>query len=388
MKNNFWNCVPVSTVAEIVLGGTPSRNNPDYWDGEIKWASAADIASDQAKYIFSTKEKITEVGLKNSPAKLLGKDTVVITARGTVGAIRMLGTEMSFNQTCYGLVAKETIDPSFLYYALMFKINVLKSLSYGTVFDTITKNTFDSLAIPLPPLPEQRAIAAILGALDDKIELNRRMNRTLEEIAQTIYIEMIREVDTQCSILNFADLLSGGTPSTAVDEYWNGDIEWISAKDVSNARGIFILATEKKISRTGLENSAAKILPEKTSIVTARGTVGAHCMISKPMAMNQTNYGLKSKEGIGDYFIYFSLSNMIEKLRQQSYGTIFDTITTKTFQSVLCPQPSIKKINEFENQVKPIIDAVLINERESLILKYIRDELVLKLMQGKVRISL
>ncbi len=251
----------------------------------------------------------------------------------------------------------------------------------------VPTSVIEKYLIKLPPLPEQRAIAAFLGALDDKIELNRRMNRTLEEIAQAIYIEMIRYVDTQCSILEFADLLSGGTPSTAVDEYWNGDIEWISAKDVSIARGIFILDTEKKISRKGLENSAARILPEKTSIVTARGTVGAHCMISKPMAMNQTNYGLKGKNGIGDYFIFLTLSNMIEELHQQSYGTIFDTITTKTFQSVFCPQPSLEKINEFENQVKPIMDAILNNEIESRTLASIRDILLPKIISGRISIK-
>jgi type I restriction enzyme S subunit len=127
------------------------------------------------------------LGLENSPAKLLGKDTVVITARGTVGAIRMLGTPMSFNQTCYGLAVKRNFNPSFLYYALKDSINNIKSLSYGTVFETITKKTFDSLLIPFPPLSEQRAIAGVLGALDDKIELNRRMNRTLEEMAQAIF---------------------------------------------------------------------------------------------------------------------------------------------------------------------------------------------------------
>jgi len=94
---------------------------------------------------------------------------------------------MAFNQTCYGLVAYNDIVPGYLYYALKATLSQIRSLSYGTVFDTITMKSFDSLKIPLPRLEEQRAIAHILGALDDKIELNRRMNETLEGIARAIF---------------------------------------------------------------------------------------------------------------------------------------------------------------------------------------------------------
>lgn len=257
----------------------------------------------------------------------------------------------------------------------------------GSTLPKLTQDNLNRIPIYAPFLPEQRAIAGILGALDDKIELNRRMNRTLESMARAVFREMMKDVEEQGSILEFANLLSGGTPRTAEESYWNGNIEWVSAKDVSNTNGVFLLDTEKKITQEGIDNSATKLLPEKTVIVTARGTVGAHCMLGKPMTMNQTNYGLKAKEGIGDYFVYFALSEMVEQLKQQSYGTIFDTITTKTFQNALCAQPSVSVIQKFEEQVMPMMDAILNNAKESRTLASLRDTLLPKLMKGEVRVK-
>ena len=179
--------MPLSELAEPILGGTPSRLVPKYWNGGVKWATAKDIAANPGRYLFDTNETISEMGLQKSRAKLLPPETIVITARGTVGAIVQLGEEMACNQTCYGLLPKQDIYQGYLYYALKNSINEIKSLSYGTVFDTITMKTFDSLFIPTPDLSNQKAIAAILGALDDKIELNRKMNQTLEEMARAIF---------------------------------------------------------------------------------------------------------------------------------------------------------------------------------------------------------
>ncbi len=103
------------------------------------------------------------------------------------------------------------------------------------------------------------------------------------------------------------------------------------------------------------------------------------------MTMNQTNYGLKAKEGIGDYFVYFTLKNMVDQLHQQSYGTIFDTITTRTFRETVCIQPPMELILHFERKVTPLMDAILNNQEQSRTLASLRDTLLPKLMRGEVR---
>lgn len=179
--------VAISQIVDIVIGGTPKTSTPEYWGGTINWASAKDISNCKGRYIYETEKTITQEGLKNSSAKLLPENTIVITSRGTVGEMCLLPYPMAFNQTCYGLITKEGVKPLFLFYKLKTLMGKINSLSYGTVFDTITKRTFDDLRITLPSLPEQQKIASILSAFDDKIELNERMNHTLEEMASAIF---------------------------------------------------------------------------------------------------------------------------------------------------------------------------------------------------------
>jgi type I restriction enzyme S subunit len=198
---------------------------------------------------------------------------------------------------------------------------------------------------------------------------------------------MIPKGWTVDTILAVADLLSGGTPSTKITEYWNGDIKWISAKDVSNSSGTFILDTERNITRLGVKNSSTKILPKLTTIVTARGTVGSYCILSEPMAMNQTNYGLKAKEQESDYFVFFSLANLVAQLKQASYGTIFDTVTTTTFEKSKIIIPPFFIIQKFDRLVKPIMETILGNIEQSKSLSKIRDSILPKLMNGEINFS-
>ena len=278
--------------------------------------------------------------------------------------------------TGFAVLTPKKIYPEFLYYYLSqdlitYYLNGIAETT-TTTFPAFRPDALEDLEIEIPDdIENQRRIASILSALDDKIELNRQTNATLEAIAQTLFkewfvnfnfpgatgemeeskLEMIPRGWQAGSILEIANLLSGGTPSTQVAAYWDGQIKWVSAKDVSNAQGTFVLDTERKVSQMGVDNSSTKLLPALTTIVTARGTVGSYCILAEPMTMNQTNYGLKAKKENTDYFVFFSLSNLVAHLRQVSYGTIFDTVTTKTFEQSRIVIPPTPKIQEFTQEL-------------------------------------
>lgn len=182
-----WTTSKLSDVIEIIGGGTPKRSETSYWNGNIPWLSVADFNND-LRFVSDTAEKITELGLKNSSTKLLKKGQIIISARGTVGCLAQLAKDMAFNQSCYGLNGKSgVIDNNFLYYFLKNNINELKQKTHGSVFDTITRATFDQIYISYPNILEQKKISDILGNLDQKIELNTQTNQTLEQIAQGIF---------------------------------------------------------------------------------------------------------------------------------------------------------------------------------------------------------
>lgn len=182
-----WTTSKLSDVIEIIGGGTPKRSENKYWNGDIPWLSVADFNND-FRYVNDSIEHITELGLQKSSTKLLDKDHLIISARGTVGCLAQLSVPMAFNQSCYGLNGKEGIlDNGFLYYFLKNNISELKQKTHGAVFDTITRDTFEHIQISYPDLDTQKEIAKNLGSFDEKIQLNTQINQTLEQIAQALF---------------------------------------------------------------------------------------------------------------------------------------------------------------------------------------------------------
>jgi len=274
----------------------------------------------------------------------------------------------------------DRIDGAYLFYALSTyeSQHQFHARANGITRFGLRKADIGTVEIPTPPLPEQRAIANILGTFDDKIELLKKQNKTLEEIARAIFKhwfvdfefpydfenqkpdlngkpykssggKMINselgKIPINWNIINFLDkfiLLSGGTPKTSINSYWDGDIKWISAKDITSNNMQFILNTEKTITSEGIKNSAAKIIPQYTTIISSRGTVGNLCLLSEKMCISQSNYGIHLKEGNHPFFTFLLVLNNIKRLKSQSYGSVFDTITTYTFQrfKIIFPQNS------------------------------------------------
>ena len=182
-----WKKVRLSDIINITCGGTPKRDVSDFWSGNIPWLLVSDFNNDY-RYVSSAEESITDLGLKKSSANIMPKGSLILSARGTVGALSQISQPMAFGQSCYGINAnpKYAIN-NFLYYSIKNSIPKLKQISYGAVFDTITIKSFEHISVSIPPLSKQRAIAHILGTLDDKIELNRRMNETLEGMARALF---------------------------------------------------------------------------------------------------------------------------------------------------------------------------------------------------------
>ena len=171
---------------DLIGGGTPKTSVAEYWNGSIPWLSVKDFNNDN-RYVYTTEKHISEQGLLNSSTKLLQKDDIIISARGTVGELAMIPFPMAFNQSCYGVRAKDGLNKSFLYYLLKNKIKELKKITHGSVFDTITRETFSNIVVDIPDYQTQCAIASILGGLDDKIELNNKINDNLEHQAQVMF---------------------------------------------------------------------------------------------------------------------------------------------------------------------------------------------------------
>ena len=205
----------LSEIMDIIGGGTPKTSKPEYWNGDIPWLSVKDINNDY-RYVYETEKTITQAGLDNSSTKILKRNDSIISARGTVGEIAMIPFSMAFNQSCYGLRAKESlVDAEYLYYLIKHNVVILKKNTHGSVFDTITRDTFDGIEVELLSLQEQKVVASILRDLDDKIEVNNEINNNLEYQARAIFINEFLSLKTppdgwkQASLIDIADYLNG-----------------------------------------------------------------------------------------------------------------------------------------------------------------------------------
>lgn len=298
----------------------------------------------------------------------------------------------------------EKVDPTFLSFVLASNRTYewIQQHSVGATMPNLNEGVVRGVPLLLPPLDEQRRIAAVLGALDDKIDLNRRMNRTLEAMAQAIFKSWFIDFDghtdlaesglgpiprgwTICGFPNVVDILGGGTPRNEPD-FWDGPIPWVSAKDAAQCSEVFVVQTEKTITKAGEASSSAKVRPAGTTIITARGTVGKTVLLPRPMAFNQSCYGLLPKDGHSTLFTFLLARSLVETLQRQAHGGIFDTITHRTFESLRIVAPPAEAISRFETVVGPLFQRVLLNTEQSLTLAALRDTLLPKLISGEIRV--
>ena len=301
------------------------------------------------------------------------------------------------------------------------QVGALSSLSTRA---SLNNEMLSRLTVELPPLDTQIAIAAVLKPLDDKIELNRRLSETLESMARALFqswfvdFDPVRtkaegcdtglpkdiadlfpdsfedselgEIPTGWGVNSFADtveILAGGTPKTSVPSYWGGDIPWFSVADAPPDSQVWVVATEKQLTRSGLEDSSARLLPIGTTIISARGTVGRLALIGVPMAMNQSCYGLRGRsDGLG-YYTYFVTRQLVDRLKQHAHGSVFDTITRATLAGVLVAVPGTGLAEAFGKVVSPMLEQIRIGVIESRRLGDLRDALLPPLMSGNLRVA-
>lgn len=319
------------------------------------------------------------------------------------------------------------VDGRFLLFALQspyLQRQIGWNEGTGSTVSNLRIPVLESLRVPTPSLPDQIETAATLGALDDRIALLRETNTTLEAIAQALFKSWFVDFDPVRaklqdlapagmdeataalfpdgfedttlgsvprgwrvgSILDVANLLSGGTPKTDRSEFWGGDIAWASARDVSQASGSILVSTERTITSAGLERSATRLIPRLATVVVARGaTTGRMVMFGREMAMNQTCYGLTSKLG-APVALYCLLRREIDALVNAAHGSVFDTITTSTFARSIVIQPPEIILARFEEIGRPLFERIAESTARVQTLATLRDILLPRLISGQLRL--
>lgn len=386
-----WRQIPIIECIDLIGGGTPKTSVAEYWDGDIPWLSVKDFNNDY-RHVYTTEKHITEAGLNNSSTKLLQKDDIIISARGTVGEMAMIPFPMAFNQSCYGIRAKKGINSTFLYYLLKNSISKLKLMTHGSVFDTITRDTFATLIVGIPDASTQEAIAVTLAAIDDKIELNNKINDNLQQQAYAYFLQLfIENADPSWRVGTIADLgtvVGGGTPSKAKPEYYTDDgIAWITPKDLSVDKSKFITHGENDISELGYRNSSATMMPAGTVLFSSRAPIGYIAIASNEVTTNQGFKSVVPHPEIGTPFVYYFLIHNLPLIESKASGSTFKEVSGLVMKSVEAVIPDGNTIAKFNDFCRPVFEMQEKLEQENRKLAAMRDSLLPRLMSGEIDVA-
>ena len=421
-----WRRVKISEIIEIIGGGTPKTSVPEYWNGSIPWLSVADF-NNVPRWVTSTEKHITKRGLEESSTKLLSAGDIIISARGTVGEIAQLARPMTFNQSCYGIRGVEGIsNTDYVFYALKFVVEQLKRLAHGAVFDTITRDTFNTVDVLLPTLNEQIQIASLLGALDDRITLLRETNQTQEAIAQALFkswfvdfdpvrakagvglpdgmdevtaslfpdsfeMSAIGEVPSGWQTLPFldaCDLLGGSQPpaATFIDKPKDGYVRLLQIRDFStDAHKTYIPETNKlkKVTEDdvliGRYGSASGDKAKDSLGRVCRGLGGSY-----NVALMKLNPLLVGREFAYQLVVDPRFYNYLQGVSSKAVQSGFSKSELGQYQVVL---PSSEISLKFEQIGVAVWESVKANNQKIKTLTKLRKTLLPRLISGQLRIA-
>lgn len=342
------------------------------------------------------------IGFTNAP--LCNFPSVIIGRKGAYRGVHYSNKPFFVIDTAFYLKPQaDNLDLLFAYYQLLTQD--INSMDSGSAIPSTSREDFYNLEINLPPLPTQRRIAAILSALDDKIELNRQTNATLEVIAQTIFkewfvefrfpgatskmdkseLEMIPQGWRVGKLGEIYKTTSGGTPSRSNPEFYeDGMIYWVKSKELNNS---FITETEEKITEDALRKSSAKLLPAYSVLIAMYGaTVGEFGIISMEAACNQAICAFLPNDEFPFTFIYHFLKNSKDEIISRAVGSAQQNISQDLLKQIDIVLPPKVLLSQFHKVVNPVFQAIENNIKQIAILAQIRDSLLPKLMSGEIEV--
>lgn len=343
------------------------------WDGAARWAGEVD-----------------------SRYELRPGDVVLAMDRPWIGAglkyaiVRPDDCPALLVQRVARLRARPGFDQRFLAYVIAspsFTAHILASQT-GTAVPHVSAAQILSFATRVPPLDAQRGIAEVLGALDDKIAANDRVTGTAEALADSIFLRA-RSVAGESEVRAFGDVaqvLGGGTPSTRVPEYWDGDVRWATPTDVTRLSTPYLSETARTITDAGLGACASSVYPAGSILMTSRATIGAFAIAQIATAVNQGFIVVNAKDSRHQWWLYHDMRSRVPEFISHANGATFLELPRGRFKVLPVAVPADDEIDAFNDEVQPLHDLAAQVTRESALLATTRDELLPLLMSGKVRV--
>ena len=419
-----WTEMVVNDFAEVVGGGTPSTTVPEYWDGDIPWITPKDLSDTGERFTASGARSITLQGLGNSGARLLPPGSVLFSSRAPIGLVSIAREEVATNQGFKSLIPKADFDSLFIYYLLKNNVPYIESRANGSTFKEINGAAMRGLEFRVPHLAEQRAIASILGALDDKIEVNRKMAATLAAIARMLFKSWFVDFDPvrakaegratglapefdalftdrfesdgqpygwkRLLLREVADVTSGGTPSKSASHFWDGSIPWISPKVMTD---IHVTESDDYVTEDAVGNGT-RIAAKGSVLVMVRG-MGLHrgvriSQARRDVTFNQDVKALSPVLITPSHLLFGVLSKssyLFENVEASGHGTGVIPTSALDRMTFTTPEPNSIAYDTMLGVFEVFNERIALANTELDTLVALRDVLLPKLISGELRVN-
>jgi len=344
-----WAEASLGEVAEIISGATPKSSVAEYWGGDIAWATPTDLSKLQSKHLKSTERSITNRGLSSCAAKILPENSVLFSSRAPIGLVAINTIPVATNQGFKSFVPGRSLDPNFLYWWLNANRQRLEDIGTGATFKEISKRVISEVKVPLPPIVEQRRIAAILD-MADSIRRKREEALSLgDEFLKSLFLEMFGDplhnskgLPTQ-PLSWFGEIVTGNTPPRSNPRNYGRFIEWIKSDNINTPKHFLTEATEflseegAKIGRTVPRGSILVIC-----IAGSPASIGRAAMADRDVALNQQINAITPVPDVDPYFLYAQFVVGQRLVQKASTNSMKGMISKGKFKKIqfLAPEPT------------------------------------------------
>ena len=389
-----WKTCTIGDLGTVVGGATPSTKKTENYDGgTISWITPKDLAGFSGRFISHGERNITEQGLRSCSTQLMPAHTVLFSSRAPIGYVAIADQEVCTNQGFKSVVPNEDTDYMFLYYLLKYNKDKIENLGSGTTFKEVSGSTMRGVEVSVPKtIEEQRQIASVLSALDDKIEKNTEVNDNLALQAQAVFLHLFgnNESLTPATIADVALNVTDGVHNTVHDDP-EGEYLLLSCKNIKGG-SLTVGSSERRISLETFEKLRHRTkLAKGDVLISSVGTVGellllntepANYEFQRSVAMVKPNPAVVSPA-----YLYESLVSQKAELINAAHGAVQQCLFISDIAGFPIGVPTTEDLRTFDEIVVPMFDAITANEAESLRLAALRDTLLPRLMSGELDVS-
>ena len=387
-----WQSNKLSEVIDQFI--VPQRDKPKVFDGNVPWCRIEDF---DGRYLVKSKSglKVSDELIKSMPLRVFPVDTVIVSCSADLGRCAIIKKPLVTNQTFIGLVPSNKIDSDFLYHLMTSMSVKLNNMASGATIKYLSKKKFQQIEIPIPPLSEQKQIVEILDKAFEKIDKAiANVERNIQN-AEELFESRLNEIFSQISnksehkkLSEVTQIIAGGTPKSAVNEYWNGCVFWITPADMGKLKTIYVNNTSRKITELGLQKSSAKIFPKNSIILSTRAPIGYIAINEVPMSTNQGCKSLVPHKDLETKYLFYYLTCIKKHLQDLGTGTTFKELSSSKLKEVeipICPmseqKEKVESLDMIHNSVKSILKSYtkelknLIELKKSILEKAFKGEL-------------